>query len=107
MSYLTQSDIAVNYSMRQRVAQCAAGEANWIATAAQADQWTAENSREWAASPGWADAWEYALATHSNNPDAGYDPGSDEGVITDGMILSAIQPMVNPPDPIPLEEPVP
>ena len=38
-----------------------------------------------AAQPGWALAWESALAVGI------VDPGRDAGVITDGMILSAVQ----------------
>lgn len=35
--------------------------------------------------PGWADAYSYAVNTGV------VDPGSDDAVITDGMILSAVQ----------------
>lgn len=37
------------------------------------------------AQPGWADAYEYAIATNIENP------GKNESVITDGMILSGVQ----------------
>jgi hypothetical protein len=40
-----------------------------------------------AATPGWAEAWESAVAGGI------VSPGSDPGVITDGMILAAVQPM--------------
>ena len=72
--------------MRDRVAQCAAGE-----SIPDADHWTYESRRIWAASPGWDAAWESALASNPTKPD--YDPGKDEAVITDGMILSQVQSM--------------
>ena len=87
MSYLTQDEIARNSAMNARVAQCAATEG-----VADPDQWTAANRREWAAAPGWDAAWESAKV--SNDPTKGYDPGSDEAVITDGMILSQVQEML-------------
>lgn len=37
------------------------------------------------ASPGWSEAWASAVAAELPNP------GRDPGVITDGMILSAVQ----------------
>ena len=86
MSYLTQNEIAENRSMLNRVAQAAAQEDK----SGDADRWTHENRRDWAAAPGWSEAWESAKVTH---PEDDYDPGSDEGVITDGMILSQVQSM--------------
>jgi hypothetical protein len=87
MSYLTQGAIAASQSMLTRVAACAAGEG----IEANPDTWTWEQRRYWAAAPGWDDAWEYALNVHTEE---GYDPGADPAVITDGMILSAVQPML-------------
>ena len=91
MSYKTQGEIADNRSMATRVAQCAAQQGQ----TQDPDRWTHEHRREWAASPGWDAAWESAKVA---NPAAGYDPGADEAVITDGMILSTVQPMVVPGD---------
>jgi hypothetical protein len=93
MTYLMQSAITENPSMMNRVAQCAAEQ-----TVPDPDKWAFDNRRTWAASPGWADAWAYALATHESDPE--YDPGKDESVITDGMILSEVQGMIlSPPEP--------
>jgi len=89
MSYLTQSVISTNAAMFNRVAQCAATEGIPNPTS-----WAAENARIWAAAPGWDAAWESALAS---DPDG--DPGTNEAVITDQMILSQFQSM-NPPDPV-------
>jgi hypothetical protein len=84
MSYLTQSHIASNGSMMDRLAQAAASEGF-----GEPDSWASNNRRVWAASPGWDAAWESSLASHPDDPT--YDPGADEAVITDGMILSAVQ----------------
>jgi len=85
MSYLTQGEIAINPSMQTRVAQAAASEGSQ-----NPDYWMSTHARIWAAAPGWDAAWESALVSH---PDPDYDPGADEGVITDAMILSQVQSM--------------
>lgn len=83
MSYLTQSEIAFNESMSNRVTQGAVTEG-------RPEQWAYNTRRQWASAPGWDDAWESARVAH---PEEDYDPGADEAVITDGMILSQIQSM--------------
>ena len=90
MSYLTQNEIANNRAMLDRVAQAAAQEDK----ASDPDRWTYENRRDWAAAPGWDAAWESSRVAH---PEEDYDPGTDEAVITDGMILSQVQAMGTPP----------
>jgi len=85
MSYLTQDEIANNRAMQSRVAQAAAEEN----ISGDPDRWTYDTRRDWAAAPGWDDAWESAKVS---DPDG--DPGTNEGVITDGMILSQVQSMV-------------
>jgi hypothetical protein len=87
MSYLTQNDIANNMVMRDRIAQAVATE---NPSSPNPDQWAFDNRRHWAAAPGWDAAWESSLVAH---PEEDYNPGTDEGVITDGMILSQIQSM--------------
>jgi hypothetical protein len=84
MSYLTQAHIANNGAMLDRLAQAAATEGF-----GEPDSWASNNRRVWASQPGWDAAWESAYASHPDDP--GYDPGTDEAVITDGMILSAVQ----------------
>ena len=92
MAYLDQSEIAANNAMLQRVSQCAAEQGETAP-----DDWANINRRIWAAAPGWAAAWAYAQATHPPDPDKpdapAYDPGADETVITDDMILSQVQAM--------------
>jgi hypothetical protein len=43
--------------------------------------------------PGWGDAWQYARLTHADVE--GYEIGKDDTVLTDGMILSGMQSVVN------------
>ena len=87
MSYLTQNEIAESRDMVARVAQCAATEGH-----PDPDTWTYGTRRKWAAAPGWDLAWESALESHLEE---GYLPGADETVITDGMILAQVQPMLS------------
>jgi hypothetical protein len=92
MSYLTQDAIANNRFMLARVAQAAAEED----ITSDPDRWAYDNRRDWASAPGWSDAWESALVSHPDDGDPAtpaYDPGADEGVITDSMILSQVQSM--------------
>jgi hypothetical protein len=91
MSYKTQGEIADNRMMQVRVAQAYASEPE---TKEDPDKWTWDRRRDWAAAPGWDTAWESYKASHPSvegEPDA--DPGADEGVITDAMILSQVQSM--------------
>jgi hypothetical protein len=53
-------------------------------------QWVQDNALRLAAQPGWAEAWASALAAENPNP------GRDPAVITDGMILSAVQALAAP-----------
>lgn len=106
MGYLTQDEIAANVAMQHRVAQAFAQE--FVVNGApqdpmtlrpyDPDRYTMERRREWAASPGWEAAWASAKVTH---PEPEYDPGTDEGVITDGMILSQVQAMLADEEPPP------
>lgn len=57
--------------------------------AAHASMWADAHMWRLAASPGWASAW--ASAEAGDIP----DPGRDEGVITDGQILAAVQAVLN------------
>ena len=89
MSYLNQAEIAANSFMLSRVAQSAAQEGE-----PDPDGWTQTNRRIWAAAPDWDAAWASALAAHENDPpEEFYDPGADEAVITDQMILGQVQAM--------------
>src|SRR4051812_47946708 len=88
MTYLDQSEIAANSSMYARVAQCATQQ-----NVDDPEGGREETRRVWASAPGWDDAWASAKAAHENDPadEPVYDPGADNGVITDEMILSQVQ----------------
>lgn len=91
MTYLIQGTISANGAMNTRVAQCLASQPN---PPSNVDQWAHDNRRTWAAAPGWDTAWVYAVNTH---PELDYDPGTDQAVITDQMILSQVQLMLSAP----------
>jgi hypothetical protein len=80
MTYLTIAAVAEDTAVRRRISACAAVEG-----VPDPETWAYRNSLSLAAQPGWAAAWESADA--AGNP----DPGSDPAVITDGMILAAVQ----------------
>jgi len=82
--YLTIAVLTESGSMQRRVTACAATEDY----AGDPVQWTYDNRYGWAAAPGWAAAWDSAVAGGIA------DPGADPAVITDGMILSQVQGML-------------
>ncbi|QGJ88896.1 hypothetical protein PBI_TEAMOCIL_42 [Microbacterium phage Teamocil] len=83
MTYATIATMANDGNLLQRLTAAAAEEkkdkpyTDWV------------NDRRWdlATTPGWAAAWESAVAAGIENI------GGNGGVITDGMILAAVQPM--------------
>lgn len=80
MSYLILGKMARDPALLDRVTACAVLEG-----VTGADQWVRENAWLLSAQPGWVDAYKYAI-------DSGDDqPGANEGAVTDGMILSAVQ----------------
>ena len=80
MSYNDVADVAEDGGLFRRVSAAAAKEGE-----EQPQWWAQQNAWHLAASPGWGEA--YASARANNVP----NPGTNEGVITDGMILSAVQ----------------
>jgi hypothetical protein len=91
-SYLTISTIAIDHDMRNRIASCAAQQGN-----PSPEKWSWDNAYIWAATPTWAEKWDYALAFH---PEPEFRPGADPSVITDGDILSRVQQMLAVPEPV-------
>lgn len=82
MSYNTISVMAQDYDLQRRVTACAAVEGKTDPTVwAPAHMWTL------AATAGWDEAYSSALAGGISTP------GKSETVITDAMILSAVQPL--------------
>lgn len=79
-TYLSIALLAQDSWMIQRVSACAAKEG-----ITNPDGWAGIYRWDWASQPGWGEAYEYAQNTGNA------DPGKDPAVITDGMILSAVQ----------------
>jgi hypothetical protein len=85
-SYLSIAKISVDTMMRYRVTACAATEGD-----PNPEIWTSTNAFRWASQPGWGAAWDSALAAGNEKP------GEDPAVITDEMILAAVQHLRNNP----------
>lgn len=82
MSYSAQAQLSNDSDFLARVSSCAAVE---VPKTHQPKQWAADHIWWVAASPGFADAYEYALNTNVERP------GNDPAVITDGQILASVQ----------------
>jgi hypothetical protein len=80
MTYKTTADISDDGRIARRVTAAAATEG-----IENPDYWTHNHRWGYAAQPGWAAAWDSAVAAGSETP------GDDPAVITDGMILAAVQ----------------
>ena len=63
MTYLVQNSIATSLGMTVRVAQAAAQED----APGSPDEWAQDNRRDWAAAPGWEDAWASAMVGHEDD----------------------------------------
>lgn len=90
MSYSTIALIAASETLFPRLVACAAT----LGKPKPVEQWVEAHRWEIAASTGWSDAWDAALTG-----DPGPDIGSNPEVITDAMILAAIQPLDAPAEP--------
>ena len=90
MTYNSIGKLASSAGLNRRINACAAQEG-----AENSQMWVMNNLYKLCSAPGWAAAWESAeaSATDNENPDI----GMRDDVITDEMILSAVQPLVNPP----------
>lgn len=86
MTYAAIVEMSNSASLSARVAACAAEQGN-----SQARQWAGANLISVVADPafGWPAAWDFAkgTATINNNPDI----GARDDVISDVMILAAVQ----------------
>lgn len=80
MSYSTQALMARDNALLLRVTACAADEG-----IANPETWAWSHQWELSAQPGWDAAYAYAITAENPNP------GDDSGVVTDAMILSAVQ----------------
>lgn len=88
MSYSSIAEMVRSTSLRNRIAAAAATQPG-IDTPAM---WTDNHLWQIAASPGWADDWDYAVntATVNVNPDT----GERDDVISDSKILAAVQAVI-------------
>lgn len=84
MAYSSIVQMARSSSLISRITAAAAAEGE-----SSPEMWATRHGWEVVSEPGWADAWDYALGTAS--PDHNPDTGARPGVISDGMILSAVQ----------------
>lgn len=86
MSYAGQGDLAQDQDFRDRLAACAATQG-----IQQAAKWAVDNSWLLSASPGFADAYSYALEVGTEK-----NPGRSQAVIPDLDILAAVQAQLRP-----------
>lgn len=84
MAYSDQALLSQDTDFIYRISACAAVEIQ-LTPPEQPTQWATENVWYIAAAPGFADAYAYALANEIHRP------GNDPAVISDAMILSAVQ----------------
>ena len=87
MTYLDIANMTRSDSLLSRLSAAAASEAESGAVLIPdlPEQWASQHRWQLVAAPGWADAWASAEAGGNE------DPGADEAVITDPMILSQVQ----------------
>jgi hypothetical protein len=95
MSYTSQAQLSVDSFFLERIAACAAVE---VPHSHQPQRWANDNIWWISASPGFADAYEYALLNGNS------EPGKDPAVITDAQILAAVQHLVEEQFPPPVVE---
>lgn len=84
MTYGDLVEMSNSPSLRSRVTAAVASEGQ-----ENPDQWVSIHWWSLCTQPGWADAWSSARANY--NPDYNPDPGARPSVITDAMILAAVQ----------------
>lgn len=83
MSYNTQALLARDPDLIIRAAACAATQ-----NVPDPETWAWRRQWQFSSQPGWDEAYAYAIASGSELP------GKQESVITDNMILSAVQSII-------------
>lgn len=86
MSYTGIAKMHGDGQLWGRLVACAATEG-----ISSPGQWVNSHLWELVAQPGWAEAYEYAVASGTA------DPGLSDSVVTDAMILSGTQAIINSP----------
>lgn len=88
MTYADQHTMSRNSDLVARITACAATQElppGPLFTRGGPREWAARNAIRVTGQPGWPEAWASAVAASI------VSPGLDQGVISDGMILSAVQ----------------
>jgi hypothetical protein len=88
MTYTSIVEMVGSQSLAARVAACAADEGY----VGDPIEWARQNMWAVVSAADWVAAWDSARATSSEN--ANPNTGARDDVITDGMILAVVQPMV-------------
>lgn len=89
MSYSSIVEMSLSQTLAARIAACVADEG----FVGDPTAWVREHVWAVVASDsGWAAAWDSARASGSDNVNP--DTGARDDVITDGMILAVVQPML-------------
>lgn len=83
MSYSSQAKLAQDPDLLERIAACTATQG-----IRQPVGWAYDRQWQLSAQPGWSEAYEYALTISVDSP------GKQENVISDTMILSAVQAII-------------
>ena len=94
MSYFSISELHKDDDFRGRIGACAQTEERVPNVSGAVEQWVADYAWEIASAPGFGDAYESAVVGGIERP------GADPAVITDAMILSAVQAIPLPEPPI-------
>lgn len=84
MSYKNQARMATDRYLRDRIAACAATQ-----DIDEPLRWAELNQWALSAAPGWDEAYSYAIEVNHKQPN--FEPGIDDAIINDQMILSAVQ----------------
>ena len=98
MAYYDLAQLADDDDFKDRVGAAAQSEGLIAVGSGRVEQWVADHRWTLAGAPGFPDAYASAIENHLPNP------GRDPAVISDAMILSAIQalpPVVDPENPLP------
>jgi len=88
-SFVAIAEIAADAWMGERMRACASQQSHLNGIPPDPIQWVSDLRYIWASSPTWGEKWDYAKATHPDDPE--YQPGRDSAVITDADILTAVQ----------------
>lgn len=84
MSYSSMNDMRMSASLTNRIIACVASLGD-----TQPEGWAYQYMWHFSTIPAWAEAWQ--LAKDGQTSDYNPDIGARESVITDEMILSAVQ----------------